>query len=734
MRAGIFVAVASFASVALATVTSKLVPSKREIAFEQRSLWSDAIVPQSVAVLNYATASHHPPSAAIALYAHDESPILLVEDFDRVLQSVSCSSAIYTELGDVILVEFLDDQAFQIAETEWTALQSFFVVTSHAGCNLEDEHGAWRVITAIPDGRSLSLTLVVEPVRMRDIVKSFSVKYSHGGAQTWAPRDALDLTRRDEHGFDDTFNFGFNPSIDPRLALFPPNISLHSWTSACWRPTVGRYPDERVAGTQLEGHPETSPRPSLRPLKRPPSSWFPAGRLGGFCSIGPLHSTWLLPPADTQVVPLLEAGRRLRQPVSSRRLSGGVDASVAEAVISQLTDAQVALTCVDCAFTTNVTIGLDFQVDIANSSCLTSDAACFTFGNAAMNMTIEQFEQNAALEMFIAKELQAGANYKIIEVPVAPALIVPSLIDLGPAVGLEIAFELDLASSINFTFGATAHVPSGAFASVSLVNATGDWDPTFTATGWDGSSVDQVPFRVNGGEFNISTSMALAAFAEISFTILDVGAALRLVQNMPKVGMDAALQTGVNRECKPIGADDFESFGTAFVVGSGLTLSTEAELVLEKGEFVGHSIPDNWDLTLWAKDVPFTPALGINTTACFVLADDGASVNLTVTSGKADLDVALAGVPAPTGTLFPAQSAVPTWDFNKIESYYSANGQLPTNVNYAQMVQATTVPADLQAAVTKAAKTNSAAVRPSPYGAVWLALRVLPVAALFAGL
>ena len=79
---------------------------------------------------------------------------------------------------------------------------------------------------------------------------------------------------------------------------------------------------------------------------------------------------------------------------------------------------------------------------------------------------------------------------------------------------------------------------------------------------------------------------------------------------MPKASVNAGLQPLVNRECKPIGDDDFESFGTAFTVGSGLTLSTEAQLVLEKGNFTGSGIPDNWDWSLWSRDLPFAPALG----------------------------------------------------------------------------------------------------------------------------
>lgn len=35
---------------------------------------------------------------------------------------------------------------------------------------------------------------------------------------------------------------------------------------------------------------------------------------------------------------------------------------------------------------------------------------------------------------------------------------IPDLIDIGPAVGIEIAFNLDITTSINFTYGATGQV------------------------------------------------------------------------------------------------------------------------------------------------------------------------------------------------------------------------------------------------------------------------------------
>ena len=186
---------------------------------------------------------------------------------------------------------------------------------------------------------------------------------------------------------------------------------------------------------------------------------------------------------------------------------------------------------------------------------------------------------------------------------------------------------------------------------------------------------------------------------------MDVGAALRVVQNVPKVSTSAFLRSSVNRECNVIGADDFESFSTAFLVGAGMELSTVASLILEKGSFIGHGIPDNWDFSLWSHDIPLLPTLGANKTACYVLtSDDG--TDSEAHSGKKKRADPLPGIPAATGTLYAAASAVPTWDMPKIESFYKANGHLPTNVNYAQMVKATTVPDDIKSAVDKIGRAH----------------------------
>lgn len=61
----------------------------------------------------------------------------------------------------------------------------------------------------------------------------------------------------------------------------------------------------------------------------------------------------------------------------------------------------------------NVAIGLDFQIDLGDASCVVdSDESCFTLSHAAMNLTVVELNQTAALEVSIGKALTAEANYK----------------------------------------------------------------------------------------------------------------------------------------------------------------------------------------------------------------------------------------------------------------------------------------------------------------------------------
>lgn len=227
----------------------------------------------------------------------------------------------------------------------------------------------------------------------------------------------------------------------------------------------------------------------------------------------------------------------------------------------------------------------------------------------------------------------------------------------------------------------------------------------------------------------MTAELYLAPYAEVGLTIStyvhrtsmvflkhapdSIGAVARVLQNVPKVTVNADLLTAVNRDCQPIGPDDFESFATAFAVGAGMEIGTVAHFEVDAGHFLDDlGIPTEYDFPFFTLDFPLSPANGVNTTNCFVLSDDsgadpGTPSGVDAAQPSPPNSTTLQGVPAATGTMFSAASAVPTWNMSKIESYYSANGHLPTNVNYSQMVQATTVPTDILQAVNKAA-SNSA--------------------------
>jgi hypothetical protein len=148
----------------------------------------------------------------------------------------------------------------------------------------------------------------------------------------------------------------------------------------------------------------------------------------------------------------------------------------------------------------------------------------------------------------------------------------------------------------------------------------------------------------------------------------------------------ASVLSNVNRLCQPTGPTDFESFSAALTFGAGASLDIHVSTN-------GSLLPDTND-SLFAHNVTFGSIPSPGSPGCFVVADDKPAA--------ADASSVLAGdLPAPTGTLRAAAEAVPTFDIPKIEAYYSANGALPTNVNYTQLVQATTVPDDLKSAVEK---------------------------------
>lgn len=93
-------------------------------------------------------APHHPPSATVSFTAHDDQPIILLEDFDYLLHRVSCPPNLDGAHSNVMHLDFVDPSALEATVDQWESLRQFAVISSHMGCNAEDERGAWMYVCA----------------------------------------------------------------------------------------------------------------------------------------------------------------------------------------------------------------------------------------------------------------------------------------------------------------------------------------------------------------------------------------------------------------------------------------------------------------------------------------------------------------------------------------------------------------------------------------------------------
>ena len=89
-------------------------------------------------------ATYSAPSAHVSFAAHDDRPILLLEDIEYFLSEVVCSTFKSTSS---LAVRFVDEDVFDFAFNSWSQLDDGFVVlTAHyaGGCNHYSERGSWR--------------------------------------------------------------------------------------------------------------------------------------------------------------------------------------------------------------------------------------------------------------------------------------------------------------------------------------------------------------------------------------------------------------------------------------------------------------------------------------------------------------------------------------------------------------------------------------------------------------
>lgn len=74
----------------------------------------------------------------ITLICHESAPVLLLEDFEDLISSITCST-------DLVTIAFSENSDFDYARDAWSTLENFILISNHPenGCNPSDERGAY---------------------------------------------------------------------------------------------------------------------------------------------------------------------------------------------------------------------------------------------------------------------------------------------------------------------------------------------------------------------------------------------------------------------------------------------------------------------------------------------------------------------------------------------------------------------------------------------------------------
>ncbi|KAF7360944.1 hypothetical protein MSAN_01124500 [Mycena sanguinolenta] len=567
-----------------------LLPFKQPARAVPRSLWRREVVPRDVVTLSYAPEGSHRPTSSLTFSAYEDVPVLVLEDIDFLVETVVCPIALNAE-ESAAEISFLSEDAYAAALATWSSLPKFILVTSHSGCNPDDQRGAWLVSSVLGEDFKCTVSLEVLSIPLRTIGSSFHISHVTDSVSTgWRSPTAPQLRRRDLDDIDKVLPVNKTFDFDPRQQLLPIDSSL----------------------------------------------------------IDSSLNDFIPDPAGLQVF------------------------------------------CVDCVSALDFSVGL--EMDITDNLSVSS---------AAVNVTVNEFNYDINLEISMDGSHAFNTEFDVITMPIPDlGASFKDVATLGFFWGGAFRTDLTFGGAVNFTVGASANIPSGATATFVAT----DVDQS-SATGWDKASFKVHPFKLNSGSFSVTAGISLSPFIDATIQVgSGNGSSARLYLDTPHISGTATLAANVNRECQSLGPDDFESFADAFTFGAGVNISLEANSS-------GALFP-NFDKVLLTKGFPFGTLPTVDDPKCMVFADDS-------TAGSNDANSIASLLPAVTGTLLPAASAIPTFNIPGIESYYSAHsGTLPTNVNYIQMLQATTVPTDILPAVQKAAAAQAPNKHHSKIGAI----------------
>ncbi|KAJ7064305.1 hypothetical protein C8F01DRAFT_1130927, partial [Mycena amicta] len=174
--------------------------------------------------------------------------------------------------------------------------------------------------------------------------------------------------------------------------------------------------------------------------------------------------------------------------------------------ITTSTSGDITVFCVDCVSRTNFSVGIELEVADLGTSITA----------AHVNVTVQEFQHDIQLEIAMDGTFTISKNEDVIRTPLPDlGITIPDVATVGFFYGGSVSASLQVTGGLNFTIGAKTSVPSGATASYVLAG-----NGTSGATGWQESSFELVPFRLNSGSLNATAQLSLSPFLDIEFDLL----------------------------------------------------------------------------------------------------------------------------------------------------------------------------------------------------------------------
>ncbi|KAF7320995.1 hypothetical protein HMN09_00186400 [Mycena chlorophos] len=176
---------------------------------------SAILSPRDVVSLQYSQVGASRPSTSLTFPAQPQTPIMLLEDIDFLIDTVACTTD-----NSIIAITFGSDDAYAATFAAWSSLEQFMLVTAHFGCNPHDQRGAWRVLGVVGENDVQKVVLAVQPVPLRRLGEGYRIIHNtESVVAAWGMNNSPQLLRRAE--IDNVTQFDWSIDFEPRQQLIP---------------------------------------------------------------------------------------------------------------------------------------------------------------------------------------------------------------------------------------------------------------------------------------------------------------------------------------------------------------------------------------------------------------------------------------------------------------------------------------------------------------------------------